>query len=167
MAKRKKIKNPYIVFNKLILFTVTEYLEKAKAEGLTGEPFHNEIIGAISKYKTFAKFSVKEARIIIKMGESEAMHRIKEQQISWVVYALELLKLWVEAVPKKYRPHLNISDERLRTGRSKFVMAMIRLKSADPKEHAHKQNIMNDSTVTAKKYLMYTHEQLVGEFLQM
>ena len=152
-----------MIFNKLILFTVESYFSKAMEEGLTSEREHRAIVGAIRGFMTFGRFSKEEAELVIAIGKEPALKAITDTNISFVVFALEILKLWVELVDKKDRPHLNISDKRLKTGRSKFVVSMLKLKTSDPEKYTELREIINDSVITAKKFIMYTHRRLLDE----
>ncbi len=155
--------NKYSTFNKLLLFSALEYLQNAYDEGLTKEAEHIKIMGAIKGFKTFHRFDDEEARLMMELGKEPAMKAITEVHISYVILSLELLRLWVELVPKQYRPSLNISDKRLKTGRSFFVISMLRLKSADKEKHEELKEIIDDSVLTARKFIAYTHRRLVEE----
>ncbi len=155
--------NCQTTFNKLILFTAFEYLDNAIKEGMTKEPEHMKIAGAIRGYKTFSKFSPEQSEIVIAMGKEPVLKAITEIDISYVVFALELLKLWCELVDKKDRPHLNISDKRLKSGRSMFVVSMLKLKQEDTEKYNELRTIINDSVITAKKFIMYVHRRLIEE----
>ncbi len=149
-----------VLLNKLVLFTVIEYLQSAVKEGITREPEHKKIIGAINGYKTFGRLSPSEAEILTKLGKTPEMKAITDVHISYVVFALELLKLWAEMVPKRLRPHLGLKDTRLKAGRQMFVMSMLKLKNEDPEKHAELKSIIDDSVITAKRFIMYADENL-------
>lgn len=157
--------NPYITFNKTILFTVEMYLSRALAEGTTREDFHRKIVSGIRSYQTMGRFSSVEAAKVSAVGEHEYMKKLKEIEISYVVYALELIKLWVTHVPEKYRKniYLGVSSKKLLKGRATFAVAMLDLKRRDSKKYEELKNIIDQSVITAKNYYFYLEEHLVSK----
>ena len=103
---RKKTDNPYLVFNKLILFTAEAYLSKSVEDGLTIEPLHKKIISGIRAYMVMGRFSKEETKLLQKLGEHKYMQDLKKTEIAFVVYALELLRLYTEEVPQHYRKNI-------------------------------------------------------------
>lgn len=164
---QRKAKGKYIMFNKICLFTVEEHLTKAKDAGLTEDPIHFQIINQINAYKQFGKFSLNEAKAVIKMGLEDDVQRITSGNYDWIIFALELLKLWVDHIPKDQRPHLNMNDARLKIGRSQYAVQMMKLKQTNPEQYSKEHEIIRDSGINAKKFFMLSHEKLVGGFLQM
>ena len=55
--------------------------------------------------------------------KDEYVTKMKEIEISYVVYALELMKLWVENVPIKDRKHihLGVNNAILKRGGRRFI----------------------------------------------
>jgi len=156
-------KNPYIVFNKLILFQVEAYLARAIEDGMTKEDIHMKLISGIRSYMTMGRFSAAEAKLLEELGETPTAKHIKEQQISFVVYAMELIKLWVENVPLQYRKsiYLGVGNKKLRAGRAYFALLMLKQKMADKKKYDELRVIIDSSVVTAKRFYMYFEKELV------
>lgn len=159
--------NYEIMFNKLCLFTVEAYFSRAISEGLSEDPFHKEVQNAINGYLTFGRYSTEERDVIIALGKEEAFKKITHKQISFIVFGLELLKAWVELIPKKNRPHLNISDKRLKVGRTQFVLTMVKLKNEDREKYDELKSIIDDSVITAKLFIGYAHRRLVEEHMSV
>lgn len=155
----------YNTFNKLILFTVEGYLSAAHEQDHTKEPLHMNLMSGIRSYMTFCKFSPAEAAQVSAYGEDPTLERIRQTEISFIVYAMELIKLWVENVPREHRKHihLGVGTKRLKMGRAYFAMLMLQQKQLDPKRYAEKKEIINSSVVTAKLYYSYIEGKLLNE----
>jgi len=144
---------------KLILFTVQAYLESAINDGLTKEPMHKRIVGAIEAWKMMRRFSTDEAKTVQELGKDEYIENLKKQEISFVVYAMQLLKLWAE--DEDYtKTTLNISKKRLRHGRAFFAVQMLRKKQEDPAKYQELREIIDASVLDAKNFYYYTKGRL-------
>ncbi len=155
--------NPYILFNRLILFTVEAYLTKSKEDGHTDDEMHNRLISGIRAYQTMGRFSQEEAKLLQELGETETAKKIKQKEISFVVYALELMKLWIEEVPVQYRKsiYLGVSNKKLKLGRATFAMGMLRLKKEDKERYDNLKEIIDESVINAKHFFGYFQNELV------
>ena len=158
----KKLCNSDVVFNKLILFTAEAYLTKSIDDGLSNEDLHRRIIGGIRAYMVMGRFSGREAAILQSIGEDEYMQDLRAREISFVVYALELLRLWVELVPKEKRKniHIGVSDKILRKGRATFAVSMLNLKKKDEAKYKELRQIIDESVLVAKNFFYYTQEKI-------
>ena len=157
--------NPYRVFNKLILFTAESYLTNAIDEGLSAEPLHKSIVSGIRAYMSMGRFSKEEAKLMIKLGEHECIQNLTKTEISFVVYALELMKLYVDNVPREYRKsiHLGVSNSKLKMGRATFAVSMLKLKQRDIKQYNETKDIIDQSVLTAKKFFLYCEDEIVNK----
>lgn len=162
MAKKfkKKVVNPYTIFNRVALFTVQEYLNRYKESAML-EEVHGKLRTAIGGYLIFHKFNKDQAKQVVKVTTSDEFKKICDHQISDIVFALEFIKLWVEDIPKQHRPHLGIADHRLVMGRGTFAIAMIMMKKQDESKHAEKRQIIDDSVITAKHVYAYLKKEFV------
>ena len=155
--------NPYRVFNKLILFTAESYLTNAIEEGLSTEPLHKQIVSGIRAYMSMGKFSKVEADAMIKLGTHKFIQNLTQTEISFVVYALELMKLYIDEVPQKYRKaiYLGVSNKKLKLGRATFAISMLKLKQRDPEQYVKTKETIDQSVITAKKFFAYCEDQIV------
>jgi len=160
---RKKTDNPYLVFNKLILFTAEAYLSKSVEDGLTVEPLHKKIISGIRAYMVMGRFSKEEAKLLQNLGKHKYMQDLKKTEIAFVVYALELLRLYTEEVPQQFRKniYLGVGNRELKKGRAFFALSMLRLKQRDAEQYRETREIIDTSVLIAKKFFMYCEDQLV------
>ena len=102
-----------------------------------------------------------DMEIISRISSDEDFKKILSTQVSFLVFVLELMKLWVDTVPKEHRPNLNINDKKLRIGRAMFAMSMLELKQKDKDKHEELSNVIQDSVLTAKHFFGY-HEKAVA-----
>ena len=153
----------YSVFNKVILFTVESYLSKSVKEGITKEDMHRKLVSGIKSFMTMRRFSKSESELIIELGNHEVIQRLKKQDIAHVVYAMELMRLWVTNVPKEVRKniYLGVGNKKLLSGRAYFAMSMLRIKQTDKKAYDEKKQIIDESVLTAKHYYSFFEEQLL------
>ena len=145
----------------LILFTVQAYLERSIAGGITIDLFHRQIVGAIEAWKTMRRFSIEEVKLITEIGNDEYMQKLKQQEISFIVYALELMKQWADNAGRN--DTINVSKKKLKRGRATFAIDMLSLKKRDIEKYKETKQIIDDSVVNAKHFYSYTLERLENE----
>lgn len=141
-------------FNKAILFTVYEYLDKATKEDSTYQ--RTELIklkSSITGYRVFHRFSKEEALNLEEIGKRPEFIRLRENEVDWAIYALELMFLYISFVNKSDRPVMNYSDTRVKKLKANLITDMLKLKHKDAESHARIKSIIDDSRLTAKMYL--------------
>lgn len=153
--------NKYDTLNKVILYTIKSYIEKSIEEGLEPSPLHFRLLGATRVFKRENPINDDDREAMKQIRESEELQRIVKTDVSFLVYTLELIKQYVEQVPKEYRPMLNISDKKLIIGRGSFAVGMLQLKQRDAEKHAELTEIINDSIVTAKHFFSFHMRELI------
>ncbi len=141
----------YTLLNKVTLFTALEYFEAHRAE--TELPKKAEkIYSALKMYQILHNFKPSEVRIIL--SESDEIKKITARPVSYIVFALHLLKLWSEAVPKQSRD-LAISDKHLKYSRAIFMEDMLKLKMKDEETYQKKKEVIDDSIKVAEDFFSY------------
>lgn len=155
----------YSLFNKLILHTVSAYLDRAYEEGMTKEPMHIKLMSGLRSFQTFGKFLPEEAKLLQSLGDNPILEKIKNREVSFVVYSLELMRLWVQTVPLSARKHiyLGVSNKKLLLGRAYFTTMMLSMKQKDPETYKEKRAIIDESVLNAKHYFSFMMEQLIKE----
>ena len=142
---------------KIILNTVHLYLENAlKTEVYQRDKLLN-IYSKIQGYNIFHKFSVEQHKDLIALGEQEYMLKLKDVEVDFGVYGMELLTLLVGDVPKKDR-FMNISDKKILDYKAGMVMDMIRLKDKDGYDNV--KDIISSSKMVAKQFYFHTKEKV-------
>ncbi len=153
--------NNQSVFQRLIIYTVEGYLEDIKDTETYNYPFMLKLRTAIRGYMTFHKFNKEEHDRIIEIAESEYITKARENQVDRTLFALELLFLYIGEIPKKERANLNISDKKLISAKSEFIMDMLKLKRREDLNYKRVKEIADDSRISAKGYFHYCKEDLL------
>jgi len=154
--KTHKPREPEALHLAMVLFTVQAYLERSIHDGLTKEPVHFRIVSGIEGWKTMRRFNLKEVEILQDLGKDDYMGKLKNEEVSFVVYALQLAKRAVEA----YDFHIGVGKKHLRKGRANFALEMVKLKYNDNDKYKELRQIIDASVINANKFFDYTMEKL-------
>ena len=150
----------YNILNKVVLFTVLEYIEKQKSQH--DEIYQREeltkIASSIKGYQMFHRFSQSEANVVIALGKEPSMQKLKETEVDYAIYAIELLYLWAKQVPNSNRPHLNYSDTRIRKLKTTLIMDM--LKTRETESHPRIKEIVEQSRLVAKHFFGFFESRI-------
>ena len=138
------------------------YIDKMRQEDVELPEILSRLKVAIVGYKAHNKFTKEEADFILKCKNDEKLRSIINVEISHLVFILTLIKLWVELIPKKDRPILNISDKKLIKGKAEYALLMLKLKHSDEKAYKEKKVIIDKSVNTAEAFIDY-HLNLLKE----
>lgn len=150
----------YSLLNKIVLFVSQDYINHAKQDGVDVPPDLHRLEASIKVFKRQHMFTVEEAKRVLKIAKSDEMSAIMNKEISFIIFVYELMKLWINYVPKKDRPMLNISDKRFKMGGKVFWKQMISLKQSDADSYNEKRNIIEDSIDVANGFFEYHKEVL-------
>jgi hypothetical protein len=149
----------YTLLNKVVLYTANRYIDSSIKEGLEPSVLHHRLKFAAKVFMERNPLTKEDMDVISKVSSDEDFQAIIGGQVSFLVFVLELVKLWVDAVPKESRPLLNISDKKLRIGRAMFAIEMLQLKKTNIFKHEGLTAVINDSVSTAKAFFEY-HERM-------
>lgn len=155
--------NRYETFNKVILYTIDSYIRKSIEDGLEPSPLHFRLLGATKVFIRENPITKEDRERIDFIRKDETLKKIVSVDVSFLVYTLELIKQFVEQVPKECRPNLNISDKKLIIGRGSFAVGMLELKRRDKEKYDEIKEIIDDSIITAKHFFNYHLEKLVQD----
>ena len=147
------------VLNKVVLFVVQDYLQRT-AEETELPPILYRLKASIQGYKSFHMFSIEEATQVLEISKDAKLLAIMDKEVSFLVFAMEVMKLWTEDVDKKNRPHLNISDKHFRLGGKHFWKQMMVLKKTDSEEYEEKTEVIDTSIDVAREFYKYHKEKL-------
>ena len=151
-------------FNKVILFTVYSYLDKqlSQVDYSYQKDALREMTTKIMGFRNFHKFTLAEAKEIKTLGGTPAFEAVRKIEVDYSIYAIELLYLWVELVPRSKRPVLNISDKKIKKIRADLTMDMLRLRHSDvsPERIEEVKGIVAQSKLTAKKFTYMLDEEV-------
>ena len=150
------------ILNKITLFLVSDYITHTKSQDGKVPDVLTRLNSSIAGYKKFHMFTPGEAKIVSQISHQQELKDILDHNISYIIFAMELMKLWVRDVPKKQRPML-ISDKHLKLGGKYFFMAMLHLKQDDKTEYERKKDIIDNSIEVANAFWKYHYDKLSGE----
>jgi len=149
------------LLNKVILFTIEKYIDQCIKEGTEPTPLHFRILGAIKGWKTFHMFSELEAAKVIGISKDPGLKKIIDIHVSYLVFALELIKQLTEQTPKQYRPMLNISPKKLVAGRALYAVSMLKLKQRDEEQYKETKDVIDDSVIAAKHFFEFHAQRIL------
>jgi len=147
------------VLNKIVLFVVQDYLQRT-ADETEMPPILYKLKASIAGYKQFHMFSVDEATQVLAISKDKKLLEIMDKEVSFLVFSMEVMRLWTTDVDKKYRPHLNISDKHFKLGGREFWRQLILLKQTDKESYEDKKEIIDTSIDVAHEFYTYHKEKL-------
>ncbi len=154
--------NKQSMFNKVILFTCLEYIEKqVENKDTYRRDFMVRILSSLRSYRVMHRFSKEEAIYIAEFGKKEEFQKIKEKEVDYAIYSISLINLWLDIVDKKDRPVLNISPVKIKQLQSNLVMDMLKLKQRDKGSYSVVKEIVFDSQLTAKIFIGLLEKELL------
>ncbi len=148
------------LLNKIVLFTTDVYIDRMKDEGASLPKILLDLKVALVSYKFTNKFTDDEATEVMGYAKEEELVDIIQTEISHLIFILTVIKLWVEIVPKKERPLLNISDKRLIKGKAEYAIHMLKLKQKDSDTYEKKKEVIDKSVETAELFMDYHIKKL-------
>jgi len=107
------------------------------------------------------RFSQEEADMLKELTSKDEFKHIREVDISLIVMALEVMKKWIEDVPKKDRPFININDKKLLFGQNSYFKYMIAVKQKNPEIYQNQKDIMTTTSVNAQLWYSYIKKNTV------
>ena len=155
--------NDYDLLNKVVLFIAQDYIVRTKNDSGAVPPVLHRLEAAITVYKRGNMFTQEEAKLILKVAQSDEISAIMDREVSFIIFTFELMKLWTTYVHKEYRPILNISDKNFRLGGRQMWRQMLYLKQRNAEEHEVKQQIIDDSIDVATEFFNYHTQILIKE----
>ena len=147
--------NKYNLLNKITLFVCQDYIKKSRDDNGTVPPVLSRLDGSITGYKAFHMFSVLEAKEVLRIASKDEIKTIMEKEVSFIVFVMEVMKIWTQTVPKKDRPHLNISDKQFKLGGRIYWQQMMALKKVDVDKYDHKTDVIDDSIKVAREFMNF------------
>jgi len=107
------------------------------------------------------RFSHEEAKILETITKSEEFAHIKETNISLIVMPLEVMRLYVERIPRDKRPIINISDKKLLRGKNEYFPYMIAIRKANPEMYKKQKDIIETTVANASAWYDHMSKHLI------
>ena len=148
------------LLNKIVLFVAQDYIYRTKKDDNDVPPLLHKLEGSVKVFKQQNMFSIEEAEKVLKIAKSDEISSIMNREVSFIIFVYELMRLWIEYVPKKDRPILNISDKKFAMGGKVFWKQMISMKQSNIDTYSHKKSVIDDSITVAKEFFEY-HKKIL------
>ncbi len=157
--------NKYDLFNRVVLSSSYLWIQNHIDERAGGD-----IPTICYKIKTAGfnslhinRFSQEEATLLREITHSDEFKPIKETEISLIVMPLQVMKLWVEYVPKESRPIININDKKLLRGKNEYLMYMLAVKKKNPEMYNKQKAIIDVTSTNASAWFDHMIDKLVDK----
>ena len=144
-------------FTNLVLLAQTVHFLDLDQDNL--KPLEGTKYDWILRHKAFAKLysksrklDPKKANLIKKIDEDPVFQMAKENEnVSFMIFILELTRIWIESYPQNKLPAFSVSKKKLRHGSKWLTVDMIRLKRHNEDSYKDKKLILKSSKEAAKQ----------------
>ena len=148
---------------KLMLNTVLYYFESCKNDFKDDKKKTNKIykyIWEIKRFNNLNKLTQKQSDIIISIGSDDFVKKEMKIQVSYYVYALEILKLLNEdsyGIARK----LCTNKKKLSIGPlPEFAIEMIVIKKKEPEKYNSYKELFDNSIAAARRFYDYSKKRI-------
>ena len=150
------MRTPQKLHEALMIFTAEAYLTRSIEDGLTDDPFHRKLVSGINSYRTMRRFSKEELELVVDLGKEEYMEKLKQIEIAFVIYALQILKRAAE----DYTFIIGVGRKKLLKGKAEFAIDMLKLKQRDKEKYQSTKAIIDESVIVANRFYDYTQNHI-------
>lgn len=155
--------NKYQLFNKVVLASIHQWVSTHQKKNDGKVP---DILLKLStkgfNMKAVTGFENDEVKKLKAVETDPEFMGIKAKEISYLIHALVVLKLWIEDIPKRERPLLNISDDKMILGKAVYFKHMLLAKQVDPELYASEKLIIDETVEAAELWYKYFKKELVS-----
>ena len=152
--------NKYETLNKVVLHTVDLYLERVRQDDMNLPPTLDRLRRGLVTQRMLNKFTPEEAEKVLEIGRDKEFKAIMDRDISFLIFALELMKVWTMSVPKDKRPILGVSDKHFKLGGDSLWQQMLLARSKAPEEYSEKKQVIVDSKEVAQGFFEHQWKEL-------
>lgn len=138
---------------KLVLFFVDYY---AHQERETYKRDQAMIAQKVRYYTKLHPYTRDETWILKELDPH--FKKMLDMQLSYQVFAFEILALWAQDVPKEQRPLLNISDHKLKKGHRHYFKELLTLKKRNGYKYKQTKAIMEISIEKAAEFYNFVNK---------
>ena len=153
--------NKKSILNRLIIYTVEGYLQDIDPDETYLYEFFMRLRTGIRMHIKGHRFSKEEFAIVDQLSRTKEMEDLSEQLIDRVIYALELLLVYIEEIPKQERAIIGVGDKKIIEAKSNLIKDMIRMRINKPDAHKKVKEIILDSRINAKRYFEYCKREVL------
>jgi len=140
------------LFNRLVLAQAYIFSKQCEQDNADMPPIAYRIKTAAFNSFHINRFDDEERACIKNIAELPGMEELKKMQTSAIINILELIRIWVEEIPREDRPNINISDKKLLLGKNHYVLHMMKLRKNKPDVHSEMKELVQLSTESVEKW---------------
>ena len=150
------------LFNRFILAHLHLWVSKSTEDkSITYTPeFSYRLRTAGFNSKAINGFDDSEVDLIKKLGTEPDFEVLKKKEISLLVMAPQIAKLWVEDIPREDRPNINISDKKMIVGKKHYVMELLKMEVKGSSIYDNQKAIVEETAVHALLWYNYTRKYI-------
>jgi len=144
------------MIHKLILANIANFIEQDDTAHLP--PIAYRLKSKCRMYTINHPMAKEEAKIALSFEDDPKFIAIIDREISFIIVALELMRLYIEKVDNA--TNLNINRGKLLMSYRVFVKGMLKLKQIDKEKYEEKKAIIDDSKEMALLLFSYIYSKL-------
>ena len=144
------------LFDRFVLAHIHLWASNHIAKGEHTPEFCYRLRTAGHQSQTLRYFNPEEGKVITKLGEEKDFLEIKQKEISLIVMALEVARIWVEDRPKSERPNIGISDKKMIMGKNHYFRYLMNMKRKDKDIYNEQKELIEETSSHAIKWYNYT-----------
>jgi hypothetical protein len=157
-----KLEKRYL-FNAIMMAHIYKYMEI----GIEDIGKSDEIPNIVYRIKQQAynhtvinRLNSKDAKYIDSLTDDK-LREVMSQELSFIMFALHLTKIYTEKTPEEYKRVWNINEKDLRSGTSLWVVPMIQLKKKDEKLYNQYKELIEKSKKIAEFFYDFMYNKLI------
>ena len=105
-------------------------------------------------------FTDSEVVLIKTLGKEPDFEELKKKHISLLVMALEITRIWVEDIPKKDRPSINISDKKMLLGKNHYLIPLLKMKVRGSSMYDEQKAIVQETAIHSQKWYNWVYKYI-------
>jgi len=152
------------LFTRVLLFTVVNYIRQSREDGVDTEGVPDRIAETVILYAKQNPITIEEQEMLKPIADSGALDISNKGGISFVIFVMELVKMWALEYPKEKRPLLSVGERNLKKGKGLFTNEMLAKKFSKKKEEKEEytelKKIINDSQSLAQEWYTIHRKEL-------
>ena len=159
------MKPKYHTFALFVLYNVVSQLENEIEDGDTELPtIAYRLYGQGKLWLRTHSFRDDETKLLLDMKDDDEFDTITMHEVSFLLFALELMRIYSERIKKKKMPMLNISDKKLLMGSKRYVMDMLKLKRRDKAKYDELKELFRTTEQVATELYEYMWNKITKHY---
>ena len=156
--------NKYSLFNSFVSASILQWIDShTKNDDGIVPPILKEVRTKCYYHKALYPFTDEEIDIFQAIDKEPRFQELKAVEISYLIMALAVLKLWIKDIPKDKRQVMNIADRRMSIGSAHYAMHMLKAKQLAPELYASEKSIIRNTNTHSVEWYEYFKNKLVKD----